>query len=253
MEQSIPRHIFQTWETKNNLHPDMQKAINRFQRWNPGYQYSLYDDQDRRNFIKENFPTEVLDAYDVLVPGAFRADLWRLCVILRLGGWYADIKYFPRRGFDSLEPGGGQTRGLVVCLTTLGGTLIHNGFFGAPAGHPWVGRSLQACLENIKMRAYGKNSLSVTGPVVVRRVFRKIYGPEALGVGDHTYGKMLFRRGSNIYVMKEDGTREPLLSRFRSYYGQRMSHQPGLGHDELWKRKMVYRDVLPETSSTPNS
>ena len=45
------------------------------------------------HFIKSHFSKRVLYAYDKLIPGAFKADLWRYCIIYINGGIYIDIKY----------------------------------------------------------------------------------------------------------------------------------------------------------------
>ena len=53
----------------------------------------LYNDADCRAFIQSAFPPDVVAAYDRLIPTAFKADLWRYCVLYKFGGVYLDIKY----------------------------------------------------------------------------------------------------------------------------------------------------------------
>ena len=53
----------------------------------------LFHDQDCRAFIEREYPPEVLMAYDRLIPTAFKADLWRYCVLYKYGGAYLDVKY----------------------------------------------------------------------------------------------------------------------------------------------------------------
>ena len=48
---------------------------------NPIFEHHLFDDNDCREFIKNNFPEVVLQAYDGLIPGAYKADLWRYCIL----------------------------------------------------------------------------------------------------------------------------------------------------------------------------
>jgi hypothetical protein len=55
--------------------------------------YYLYNDADCRAFIRSEFPPDVVAAYDRLIPTAFKADLWRYCVLYKFGGVYLDIKY----------------------------------------------------------------------------------------------------------------------------------------------------------------
>lgn len=59
---------------------------------NPEYEYNMFDDDESLKFIKENFKKEVADAYENVIPGAYKADLWRYCVLYIHGGVYLDIK-----------------------------------------------------------------------------------------------------------------------------------------------------------------
>ncbi len=53
----------------------------------------LFNDADCREFIAREYPPDVLMAYDLLIPTAFKADLWRYCVLYKYGGVYLDVKY----------------------------------------------------------------------------------------------------------------------------------------------------------------
>jgi hypothetical protein len=52
----------------------------------------LFCDADCREFIRNEYPPDVLMAYDRLIPTAFKADLWRYCVLYIYGGVYLDVK-----------------------------------------------------------------------------------------------------------------------------------------------------------------
>ena len=96
--KSVPRVIYQTWETKE-LPDTMAAAIKDLKDANPTFEHRLYDNNERREYIKKIYPEEILYAYDTLIPGAFRADLWRYCVLYINGGIYLDIKFVPVNGF----------------------------------------------------------------------------------------------------------------------------------------------------------
>jgi mannosyltransferase OCH1-like enzyme len=98
----VPLIIYQTWATKD-LPPKMTACVNRLKTKNPEFDHYLYDDADCRDFIKTNFDQDVLDAYDQLIPGAYKADLWRYCVLYKTGGIYLDIKFQCEPGFSLLE------------------------------------------------------------------------------------------------------------------------------------------------------
>jgi len=53
----------------------------------------LFNDADCRSFIENEYPLDVVYAYDQLIPTAFKADLWRYCILYKYGGVYLDIKY----------------------------------------------------------------------------------------------------------------------------------------------------------------
>ena len=98
----IPLNIYQTWYTKN-LNIDMANNIIKIKRNNPAFNYQLFDDDDCRNFIKNNFETNVLKTFDTLIPGAYKADLWRYCILYINGGIYLDIKYSQRNNFKFIN------------------------------------------------------------------------------------------------------------------------------------------------------
>ncbi len=76
----IPLNIFMCWNTKN-LPPKMVNNINKIKEENPEFNIYIYDDNDCRNMIEKYFSKEVVDAFDSLIPGAYKADLWRYCVL----------------------------------------------------------------------------------------------------------------------------------------------------------------------------
>jgi hypothetical protein len=88
----IPLHIYQTWHTKK-LPPKMQKCVDKLKKNNPEFKHHIYNIEDCRKFIEKHFDKEILDAYDKLKPLAYKADLWRYCVLYKKGGIYLDIKY----------------------------------------------------------------------------------------------------------------------------------------------------------------
>ena len=89
--QKIPKKIFQTW-SKNELSKEMYDSVMTILNRNQEYDYYFYDDNDCRKFIEDNFSEQVLQAYDNLVPGAYKADLWRACILYVHGGAYFDCK-----------------------------------------------------------------------------------------------------------------------------------------------------------------
>ena len=132
----IPRVIHQTWfeELSPERYPELVRLQNAWIA--TGWEYRFYDDQSAREFVSEHYPSRFLEAYDSLIPGAFKADLFRLLVLLFSGGVYADIDVMPETSLDTfVSPdltffvpldGVGDERDEKFCLW--------NGFMGASQG-----------------------------------------------------------------------------------------------------------------------
>ena len=172
-ETTIPAILFQTWTTKN-LPRYMKACVSRLKKQNPEFKYFLYDDEDCRDFIKENFEEDVLEAFDALVPGAYKADLWRYCILYKKGGIYMDIKYECYKDFK---------------LSTLldkphyvsdrkefaepGKSLVYNGFIVSPSNNPVLKECIQRIVKHVKEKDYRYSPLYPTGPGLLGEVLRK--------------------------------------------------------------------------------
>jgi hypothetical protein len=96
----IPRIIHQTWfeDVSKDKYPNMSRLIESFKQ--SGWEYKFYTDDAAGNFLSTHFPSEVREAYDALRPGAFKADLFRYCVLLIHGGVYADMDIMLESNLD---------------------------------------------------------------------------------------------------------------------------------------------------------
>jgi hypothetical protein len=68
----IPRIVHQTWFEEISLqeYPQLARLQNSWM--NSGWEYRFYDDKDASDYIDKNFPRHFREAYDALVPGAFK-------------------------------------------------------------------------------------------------------------------------------------------------------------------------------------
>jgi Glycosyltransferase sugar-binding region containing DXD motif len=87
----IPRIVHQTWfeALTSTKYPNMSRMVQSFIR--SGWEYKFYTDAEAGAFLSTHFPKEIREAYDAIRPGAFKADLFRYCVLLIHGGVYADV------------------------------------------------------------------------------------------------------------------------------------------------------------------
>jgi hypothetical protein len=74
-ETKIPKIIHQTWydEPTVDRYPQIARLQNSWK--NTGWEYRFYTDNAARDFITSNYPSRFLDAFDSIMPGAFKVGL----------------------------------------------------------------------------------------------------------------------------------------------------------------------------------
>jgi mannosyltransferase OCH1-like enzyme len=177
---NVPLNIFLTWETKK-LPINMYNNILLLQKMNPEFDIYLYDNKDRIKFIKDNFNPDVLEAYNSLRPGAYKADLWRYCIIYKYGGVYMDIKYHTYISLIDLIKDSEfifVNTDSKLCKDSYDGKEIQNTFFVSSPYNQIFMNSIDEIVTNTKNKNYGNNKIDITGPCVLTRNINKIYGKD---------------------------------------------------------------------------
>lgn len=97
----ISKIIWQTYSKPWEEVPDYIKLdIETWRQNNPDWQYYFYDENDRRNYIKENHP-QWLEHYDKISIPFIRADFWRYLALYQYGGLYADLDTYCTEPLDN--------------------------------------------------------------------------------------------------------------------------------------------------------
>jgi mannosyltransferase OCH1-like enzyme len=86
-DNTIPKILYLSYKTKN-IPPYI---INNLIKLNPDYKIKLYDNDDCREFLLQEYTPEYLDLFNFLRDGPIKADFWRVCVLYKYGGVYSDI------------------------------------------------------------------------------------------------------------------------------------------------------------------
>jgi mannosyltransferase OCH1-like enzyme len=85
--KTIPKVIYLSYKTK-----DIPSYIlENWTRLNPGYEVKLYDNDDCKKFLTENYTQKHVNVFDFLEDGPIKADYWRVCILNTYGGVYSDI------------------------------------------------------------------------------------------------------------------------------------------------------------------
>jgi len=88
-EPTYRGRIFHTWKTCA-LPDGLERCVRSFALQNPHASMEFYDDQQCHEFVQREFPW-FYETYLAYSPGILRADIWRVLVLYRYGGVYADV------------------------------------------------------------------------------------------------------------------------------------------------------------------
>ena len=214
--------------------------------------YNVHTTRDNEIFIENNYDPIYLKCFKELIPGAYKSDFWRYLYLYREGGFYSDIKTYPISGFTSLL----NKNITMILVQDINGNGYWNAFMACTPGH----RLMKACYEksknNIISRSYGDGTLDITGPNIVGRCVKKLYGSLKVGYNETEDGIILVlnRNYENVWVHKifmPESQEVLMLARKPGYHGPSDREDMYLAtsrqhYDELYKRKKVFLNTPNE-------
>jgi len=218
----IPLKVYMTWHTKN-LPPKMLNNLNKLKLDNPKFEFIVYDDNDCREFIKNNYSNEILWAFDKLKPGAYKADLWRLCILYKYGGYYLDIKYGCINGFKLVDLS--EKEHFVLDRPKH---HIYNAIMICKKDNPFLLNCIEQIIQNIKNNYYGISPLAPTGPGLLGEVALKYNYNLNVDMRHPNHGKFIVHKGVGI------------LKPYDGYLEERESNKRTDHYTPMWNRKDIY-------------
>jgi hypothetical protein len=202
----------------------------------PRARHHLLSGDEVRNFIHGNFSPEVLAAYDLLKPYAFKADLARYCLLYLHGGLYVDVGICL---YHSLEMP--VDKGIVFFrdITSSSHTswAVSNGLLRAKPRREEFKLAIDLIVKNCRERHYGLNPLFPTGPVLLGRVFAMIYKPEDYLCGEVRYLPPDYSEKSIGFVSPDS---KIIAKRLKPNGGSYLGLAGANDYCEMWLRKQVY-------------
>jgi len=233
----IPLKIFQTWHT-SNLPKQMKDAVNKMKKNNPEFEYIFHDDNQCREFIANHFPDMVLYAFDNLVPGSYKADIWRYCILYIYGGIYVDIKFEPVNDFKLLSLIDKEYFVLDRYLDTINYDFnkigIYNGLMVMRPNNQILKKALNQIIKNVVNKNYGISPIHISGAGLLGSLLHK--ENEEYGNVYDTY-KLKFSKCGNFII---DDTSTNILKIYSGYKDEQKRFQKTLHYDNLWNSKKIY-------------
>ena len=220
----VPRNIFQTWETKY-ISTEFKKLTDTWCINNPNYAYFLHDKSDRERLIKKYFGARVYNVYCRLIPGAFKADLWRYCILFIYGGVYADIDSICMGEIDTFlnEDIEFMTSVDLNNCPSMGTHNLSNGMIASIPNHPILLECINRIVYNVENNIVPPSNLDLTGPGILGRATNTFFeldettsfiGKE--GIHNNTVHLLKFEHNTeyikdsydNILLQNKNGNRE---------------------------------------------
>lgn len=176
--------IFLTSEKHSRIPRTLLDRTDTFTKGFPGTTHVIYQQNTLRLFIEENFSKEILDAYDTLVPMAYKADLGRYCLLYKLGGWYFDVAcrlnmpLRPSPEVELLAFRDIQRYSRTACSCAIGCLY-------ARPGAEALQIAIEMIVDNVKNQYYGLTPLCPTGPTLFGRALAQHGADSRYLLGDY--------------------------------------------------------------------
>jgi mannosyltransferase OCH1-like enzyme len=222
----IPTNIYQTWHTKL-LPYSMANSVKLIKSLNPRFNHYLYDDNDCREFIKNNFKPDVLNAYDSLIPGAYKADLWRYCILFINGGIYLDIKYSPLNGFKFINLT--ESEHLVADINNIG---IYNALMVCLPRNEVLFKAIRQIVKNVRNKYYGDNFLEPTGPNLLSKFIST-----SDKIVDLKHKELIVDNNYRVIYFNDI----PILKTYHGHCAEAQKYSIKQHYSILWNNRKVYK------------
>jgi mannosyltransferase OCH1-like enzyme len=228
----IPLNIFQTWHSLD-LPEKMKNNITTLKNQHPEFKYHLYDDNMCRDFIQEHFDDDVLYSFDKLKPGAYKADLWRYCVLYIHGGIYLDIKYKCANGFNLIELTDKEYY-VIDRPQTIGG--IYQALLVNLPRNKLLYEAIYKIVEYCKNNTYTKiTPLCVTGPGLLYEL-----------MDYDTYSCLKLKNIGDIITRNDKN----ILIYYPEYRSEQRKTQKTQYYDMMWRTKNIYNYPVLKSKKT---
>jgi mannosyltransferase OCH1-like enzyme len=218
---AIPKNIFMFWHDKK-LPPKMDENVKNIKTLHPDFNIYIFDEQEAAEFIENNFIPDVLNAYNSLIPKAFKADLWRYCVLYKFGGIYQDIKLMPKGDLTYHELLSDN-----FYVRDRNNYDIWNAFIISKPRNSILKKSINKIVQNVKIKFYGRKDLEVTGPALLRSFFSDEELQKAKASLSKIDGFIYFKNRVLLEEYKE--------------YRQEYKNAGEKRYGALWKERKIYQ------------
>lgn len=208
----IPKILYKTsFQSKEELPIEIINIMYDTFKNNPEFIQVYFSDEDCLQFITEYYP-EYLHAYDIIIPGAFKADLFRILLLYKYGGIYNDLSHMYLIKIKDIIDFDKQELVLVRDYPVFDDNEnnmhgLYNAFIASNPRNEYIYNVIQQTVQNIETRNYGIHCHDITGPLVFTRIFNRMSKRSEESIierGEYNNGKILVLYNTYHYIIDKN-------------------------------------------------
>lgn len=249
----IPKLIHKTghFQSEDQFPPALKQTFTHNREMCPDYEFRYYNDQDCERVVHSMFGNDGLAAYRNVIPGAFRADIFRFCIMSLHGGVYSDLaQKFLVPLHDIIDH---EHDEIFLTKDFYGGVQIN--VFASVPGHAYFLAVAELQISNVlrkKMPSFIKSwfknptkiILSITGPHVAAEVLRRneFKYIEFAAKPSQRWLQLVYTKFKNQTLKHVKTDKE-----FVEFYDQDMNKlvRSSNNYQKLFMQGRIYRDWTP--------
>lgn len=167
-DSCIPRRIIQTHRS-DAITSEMKIIQKALCEMNPEYEYLFFNDERCNKFINKYFNKYIIHAYDLLLPGAYKSDLFRYCYLYVHGGIYIDFKTVPQVPLHTFI----YYKTPLVMVHDMSPISICNIFMATASKNPFFEYAIRTIARQIFNKNIGEHLYDITGNVALGKAYNK--------------------------------------------------------------------------------
>ena len=196
-----------------------------------------------KNFILNNFNKNIVKAYDLLIPSAYKCDLWRFCILYKFGGIYGDLTQLFLKKFNV-----NKYNSDIVLIKDRPNNSIQINFIATIKNNNFLKYVINKTSKQILEMKKGNSPLDITGPIAFGKHFLSFFKKKKIKIGRHKYigldnkkyriwipfkltGDFLVDKNNNKFVKTKIKDHKKLL------------YKNKLNYDLLWKKNIIFNKL----------
>lgn len=226
--------------SESRFSEDLLRNIQSLKALYPDATYARFDNDQIVAFLRQHFPSEVLDAYQKLTPFAFKADLARYCLLHEYGGLYSDLSYLHFRPLPLKK-----NTDLVVFRDIPGhpAWAVSNSVIYARPKSPVLMRAIQRIVAHHQSRYYGLSPLDPTGPYMFGRALAEEYHWHETLFGDSKLLSQEDNGRANIVKTMPTGEVIAIRNKVNSCSIDELVEGHSNNYVDLWNAKRIWGET----------